>query len=72
MTITFPDEYKELVEIGDIVSKNQDDTIKSAFSKTLINDGYAEHVNNKFISNSQTFYHMPENIYSGFNTSENN
>lgn len=72
LTFTFPDEYKELVEIGDIVNQNQKDTITSTFNKTLINDGYTEHVNNKFVSNSQVFYHMPENIYSGFNTSENN
>ena len=42
------------------------------FIKTLINDGYEEHVTNKIVDNSQVFYHMPENIYSGFNTAENN
>lgn len=72
MTFVFPEEYKELVEIGDIVNQNQKDSVNTAFSKTLINDGYSEHINNKFVSSSQVFYHMPENIYSGFNTSENN
>lgn len=71
-TINFPEEYKELVQISQIITKNADDTIIAAFNKTLINDGYSEHVNNKILSNAQVFYHMPENIYSGFNTSENN
>ena len=39
---------------------------------TLFNDGYSEHVNNKIVDNSQIYFHMPENIYSGFNTAENN
>ena len=42
------------------------------FLKTLISDGYEEHVTNKIVDNSVVYYHMPENIYSGFNTSENN
>jgi len=71
-TIVFPTEYKELKEIRQIIDQNNDDTIIASFNKTLINDGYTEHNNNKLISNNQTFFHMPENIYSGFNTSENN
>ena len=71
-TFVFPDEYKEMVQISEIIEENAGDTNTSNFNKTLINDGYAEHVNNKFISGNQVFYHMPESIYSGFNTSENN
>ena len=71
-TFTFPDEYKEMVQVSEIVTQNTDDTVIANFNKTLINDGYSEHINNKFISGSQVFFHMPENIYSGFNTSENN
>lgn len=71
-TIVFPEEYKEMVEISQIINKNSDDTIVASFNKTLINDGYTDHVSNKMISSNQVFYHMPENIYSGFNTSENN
>lgn len=71
-TFVFPDEYKEMVQISEIIEENAGDTNTSNFNKTLINDGYAEHVNNKFISGNQIFYHMPESIYSGFNTSENN
>jgi len=71
-TFVFPDEYKDMVQVSEIINQNADDTISATFQKTLINDGYSEHVNNRFISNNQVFYHMPENIYSGFNTSENN
>lgn len=71
-TFVFPEEYKEMVQISQIISKNGDDTIVASFNKTLINDGYSEHVTNKMISANQVFYHMPENIYSGFNTPENN
>lgn len=71
-TFVFPEEYKEMVQVSQIVTENENDTTTAAFSKTLINDGYSEHVNNKFISGNQIFFHMPENIYSGFNTSENN
>ena len=72
VTFVFPDEYKEMIQVSEILSQNADDAVNASFQKTLINDGYSEHVNNKFISSNQVFYHMPENIYSGFNTSENN
>ena len=71
-TFVFPEEYKEMVQLSEIINENAADTNTSNFNKTLINDGYSEHINNKFVSGNQVFYHMPENIYSGFNTSENN
>lgn len=71
LTIEFPVEYNDTLEINSIIEQNDDDTIQASFSKTLINDGYEEHISNKIVDNSQTFYHMPENIYSGFNTTEN-
>ena len=71
ITVTFPTELEEDTAITDIISKNDDDVISAKFNQTLINDGYEEHINNKIIDNSQTFYHMPENIYSGYNTAEN-
>ena len=70
-TVTFPSELQEDTSITDIISKNNDDVIGAKFNETLINDGYEEHINNKIIDNSQIFFHMPENIYSGFTTSEN-
>ena len=72
ITIPFPTELTESTEISSILDSNDDDVVSAKFIKTLINDGYEEHVTNKIIDNSQVFYHMPENIYSGFNTAENN
>lgn len=71
-TIVFPTEFTENVEISSIIETNSKDTITSTFNKTLIDEGYTEHIQNKVLSNEQVFFHMPENIYSGFNTSENN
>lgn len=72
ITMTFPAEYENNIEVTSIIDANREDSIKSAFSKTLIDEGYAEHVQNKVVSSEQLFFHQPENIYSGFNTAENN
>lgn len=72
MTVVFPTEFSENVELSNILSQNDNDVITAKFSQTLINDGYQEHVNNALRANNMTFYHMPENIYSGFTTPENN
>ena len=71
LTIEFPVELNDNSEISAIIEQNENDEINAKFLKTLINDGYLEHINNKVIDNAQKFYHMPENIYSGFNTPEN-
>lgn len=72
VTMTFPEKFTETSEISSILEENELDTEQAKFTKELINGGYQDHVSNKIIDNSQTFYHMPENIYSGFNTPENN
>lgn len=71
ITFEFPEKYANKNEIVDIVSSNDDDVMNAKFMSTLINDGYDEHISNKIIDNSQVYFHMPENIYSGFNTAEN-
>ena len=71
ITVAFPTELTESTEISSILDSNDDDVVSAKFIKALINDGYEEHVTNKIVDNSQVFYHMPENIYSGFNTAEN-
>lgn len=71
-TVVFPAEFTENVEITSILETNSKDTITATFNKTLIDEGYTEHIQNKVLSNEQVFFHMPENIYSGFNTAENN
>lgn len=70
--VVFPTEFTENVEVDSILSTNSKDTISATFNKTLIDEGYTEHIQNKVLSNEQMFFHMPENIYSGFNTAENN
>lgn len=71
ITVIFPSEYKDNVEVNAIISENQNDIVSAKFNSTLINDGYADHINNTIKSKDQTFYHTTENIYSGFNTSSN-
>ena len=70
-TVQFPTEYVETNEISSILDENDEDVSNSKFMKTLVNNGYEEHINNRIVDNSQIFYHMPDNIYSGFNTAEN-
>jgi len=72
MTVVFPPEFSDNIQLSSILHQNDNDLISAKFSQTLINDGYQEHVNNSLTANDVTFYHMPENIYSGFNTPENN
>lgn len=72
LTVVFPEEFAENTEISTILETNEKDTVTATFNKTLIDEGYTEHIQNKVLSNEQTFFHMPENIYSGFNTQENN
>lgn len=70
-TVVFPTQYREDIDLSDILTQNDNDTITAAFSKTLMDDGYTEHIQDKITSNDQKFFHMPESIYSGFNTAEN-
>jgi hypothetical protein len=71
-TVVFPTEFTENIEVDTILAANSRDTVSATFNKTLIDEGYTEHIQNKVLSNEQVFFHMPENIYSGFNTPENN
>jgi hypothetical protein len=71
ITVVFPAEYKDNVEVKTIINDNNNDIISAKFNATLINDGYYDHITNALTVNDSKFYHMPENIYSGFNTPEN-
>lgn len=70
-TMQFPIEFTNDTDLTSILEVNNDDVINAKFMNTLMSNGYEEHVNNKIIDGSQQYYHMPENIYSGFNTPEN-
>ena len=71
-TVIFPNEYEEDIELRSIIDTNNNDSINAAFTNTLINDGYQEHIQNKIAASDNIFFHQPDNIYSGFTTSENN
>lgn len=72
ITITYTDTILgSSIDISSILQQNSIDLHKAQFMEELINGGYQDHINNKIIDNSQVYYHMPENIYSGFNTAEN-
>lgn len=72
VTVTYSSEdAANVTDISAILEANEQDLINSKFLSELITGGYQEHITNKIIDNSQVYYHMPENIYSGFNTSEN-
>ena len=60
-----------ITDVMNILEANANDLNNTKFMNELINGGYQEHITNKIIDNSQVYYHMPENIYSGFNTAEN-
>ena len=68
--MVFPAEYKDNIEVNAIITENQKDIISANFNKTLLNEGYQEHITNSLVSNDRVFYHMPDNIYSGFTTAE--
>lgn len=72
LTVVFPQEFTENVEVSTIIETNNKDAITASFNKTLIDEGFTEHIQNKVLSNQQTFFHLPENIYSGYNTPDNN
>lgn len=72
ITMSFPTEYIEQIELPTIINENENDVYEARFTGKLINDGYEDHITNNLIVSNQIFYHMPENIYSGFNTGENN
>ena len=72
VTVTYNSEdAANITDISAILAANEIDLSNSKFLSELINGGYQEHITNKIIDNSQVYYHMPENIYSGFNTEEN-
>lgn len=72
ITVSYSDENTgNVIDIVQILRSNENDINKSSFINELINGGYQEHITNKIIDNSQVYYHLPENIYSGFNTAEN-
>ena len=72
ITVSYNDENSgTITDVAQILSTNESDLNNTKFISELISGGYQDHITNKIIDNSQVYYHMPENIYSGFNTAEN-
>lgn len=72
ITVSYNDENTgSVTDVAQILSTNEADLNNIKFINELISGGYQDHITNKIIDNSQVYYHMPENIYSGFNTAEN-
>ena len=72
ITVSYSDENSSsITDITQILQTNEADLNNSKFISELISGGYQDHITNKIIDNSQVYYHLPENIYSGFNTAEN-
>lgn len=69
--ITFPTEFEENTEVSTILATNETDTISATFNRTLINDGYMEHISDKLIDNSKVYFHDAGKIYSGFMSQDN-
>lgn len=72
ITVSFPTEYAEQVELPTILAQNDVDVYEAKFTGKLINDGYEEHITNNIVVSNKKFFHTSDNIYSGFNTAENN
>ena len=70
VNIEFPSEYLKNVQILDIIEENNNDIEKLKLKTTFDNEGITAHIHDKLIDQDITYYHNPENISSGFYTSE--
>lgn len=70
INIKFPEEYTTNVEILDIIEENNDDIETNKINNILNNKGITSHISNNITDQNITYFHQPENIASGFYTSE--
>lgn len=70
VNIGFPEEYTKNVEILDIISENNSDIETNRFRNIIEEQGIPDHINDKLIDQSITYFHKPESIASGFYTDE--
>lgn len=70
VTIKFPEEYLRDIKILDIISENNSDIETNRFNNIIKDEGIPEHISDKITDQDMTYYHKPENIASGFYTSE--
>lgn len=70
INISFPEEYLKDVQILDIISENNNEIETYRFNNIIKEEGIPDHVGDRIIDQDITYYHKPENIASGFYTSE--
>lgn len=70
VNIAFPQEYLKDVQILDIIEENNNDIETNRFQNILRDNGIPMHIDDKIIDQDITYFHKPENIASGFYTSE--
>lgn len=70
INIEFPDEYLKDVQILDIIEENNKEIEANRFTNILKTEGIPSHIEDKILDQDITYFHKPENIASGFYTSE--
>lgn len=70
LTIDFPVEYLQNIEILDIISENNDDIKKYQFDNILETRGINKHISDHIQDQTITYFHNAANIASGFFTAE--
>lgn len=70
VNVSFPSEYTKDVPILTIIEENNNDIETNRFKNIMKEDGVDAHVTDKVVDQDITYYHKPENIASGFYTSE--
>lgn len=70
LNVEFPDEYLQNVEVLDIIEENNNDITTNKFNNILDEVGITDHIDDSIVDQDITYFHNPENISSGFYTSE--
>lgn len=70
VNIQFPEEFVKDIRVLDIISENNNDIETNRFNNILKGEGVLDHTNDKVSDQDIIYFHKPENISSGFYTSE--
>lgn len=70
LNVEFPPELVKDVEVITIIEENNSDIETNRFNTILDNKGVTEHVGDELMDQDIKYFHRPENISSGFYTSE--
>lgn len=70
LSVNFPDELKQKVDILDIISQNNDEIESQSLQNLIDKNGLTEHINDEIQDQTIKFKHSADNISSGFFTSE--